>query len=271
MRRGVVAAVVGVVALGCGSANSATTVLTQAAARTATAKSTKVFEQVHIAMDGQQEVGFPTDVQAEGAVDFGTRQSEMTLHFGTLSLPMLLDGHTLYEKLPATNIVFGDKRWVKADLVAIGNAMGRKTPGNAFQGPFGDPTTGLQFLRGISGAITKVGAEAVRGEPTTHYRAIVDPIKAAINAPDGLEAYIQQLVKALGSKPIDAWVDSQGRVRRIRLTLGLSAIDASSPIKSMDVTTEFYEFGTPVSVTVPPADQVFDLTKLFSQLGLNGQ
>ena len=89
--------------------------------------------------------------------------------------------------------------------------------------------------------IIRVGTERVRGVATTHYRlsttSHVAPKLLALGYP------------APGHSEI--WVDHQERTRRL-------AIEASGPTATDHHRTviEFFDFGVPVSVTAPPAEDV---------------
>ena len=128
----------------------------------------------------------------------------------------------------------------------------------------GDPSQTLDYLRGASDDIKRVGTEAVRGSPTTHYSVVLDLEKAAASSPNGRQT-IQSLIKILGfSKlPAEVWVDGEGRLRKLRYTADLSksrvAASARSAPGSLTFTLELFDFGVPVQVAVPLAGQVADL------------
>ena len=73
----------------------------------------------------------------------------------------------------------------------------------------------------------------------------------------------------LSQVPFDAWIDDQGRVRRLTQTLDLTApaVGTATPQKVHTSTSiEVYDFGTTVSVTAPPADQVKDGAPLLAAI-----
>ncbi len=71
---------------------------------------------------------------------------------------------------------------------------------------------------------------------------------------------------------MDVWVDGQGRVRKLRSRIDFLTVSVapsvvgplSGPAEqvgsegSVAWTVEFYDFGVPVHVAIPPADQVTD-------------
>lgn len=103
----------------------------------------------------------------------------------------------------------------------------------------------------------------VRGVKTTHYKATVDLTKypATVPAKDRADtrSTIDNLVKRLGDRrsPVEFWIGKDNLVRRYTQTLKLKIAGATSSIKQR---IEFYDYGTNVDVTLPPADEVQDLT-----------
>ena len=63
--------------------------------------------------------------------------------------------------------------------------------------------------------------------------------------------------------PADVWIDAQGRVRRMRLSLKLpSSPSSTTAAGTMTQTIEYYDFGVPVTATVPPVSEVTDTSDL---------
>jgi hypothetical protein len=115
----------------------------------------------------------------------------------------------------------------------------------------------LRFLAGVNGKVDTVGKETVRGAGTTHYRTTLDLAKAAKAAgSDG--AGLTQLTQQLGtsSLPTDVWVDVDGRLRRLRYAVDVKG--GAPAATRIEVSMELFDFGTAVTVTPPPADQVAD-------------
>jgi hypothetical protein len=137
------------------------------------------------------------------------------------------------------------------------------------QGGTGNPADQLKYLRAVSGKAKKVGTEEVRGTKTTHYRVTVDLDKYPDLAPKGQRAKLRTQVKRLeqliGAKsyPAEVWIDSKQLVRRMSLTMPMKA--AGTTRTTMHMTMEFFDFGAPVDVTIPPADQVVDISTLTNQ------
>jgi hypothetical protein len=126
----------------------------------------------------------------------------------------------------------------------------------------------IDQLRSLGRDLHVIGAETVNGAETTHYSPTVTladtPAWASLQARNsGLAG--NPVVQALAHQPfrMDAWIDAEGRLRRlgetIRLQLaGLVPRSAPGDSDSTQITIDFLNYGAPVAVQPPPADQVAD-------------
>jgi hypothetical protein len=118
-----------------------------------------------------------------------------------------------------------------------------------FPGAGIDPQQALELIRVSGGELENLGAAEVRGAATTHYRIEVDPKQLAEHLSPG-----RRLAHGDPSqdKPfaVEVWADEAGRLRRIRIR------DEMVDEDSVTETYEFFDFGAPVDVERPPADQV---------------
>ncbi|MEV4423138.1 hypothetical protein AB0L40_24640 [Patulibacter sp. NPDC049589] len=159
------------------------------------------------------------------------------------------------------------KSWIRIDLGKASKSLGIDL-GSLGAGGAGssDPTQALQYLKAATGDIETVGKEDVRGEPTTHYRATIDyaryPSLAKPADRAAAKAGVEQLIKLSGSRtsPMEVWVDGDGRVRRIRQTVGTQLTPGKKATITQDY--ELYDFGHQVDVQLPPDSEVQDLTDL---------
>jgi hypothetical protein len=88
-------------------------------------------------------------------------------------------------------------------------------------------------------AAARLGSESVRGSLATRYR---------FQFPDETPGYSE--VERRGKKVVvDYWIDESDRFVRI---------DRTSELTNIHRRYEFYDFGTPISVSVPDASQLFD-------------
>jgi hypothetical protein len=154
--------------------------------------------------------------------------------------------------------------WIKIDLNQLStgpNASALGATAKLNQGT--DAQQQIKLLL-TSGNLKKVGSETVDGIATTHYSGDVDPAKllqaegaGKLTAADIQE--LQSVLQASGivSEHIDLWLDRSGLPAEMKMT----ANSASGPIAA-DV--HFSAWGAPVTINVPPADQVTDVSKLVS-------
>jgi hypothetical protein len=154
----------------------------------------------------------------------------------------------------------GGKSWVKLDLEKLVRQAGFDF-GQLIQAGQSDPSQGLQFLRGVTD-VKALGDEDVRGVPTTHYTGVVDLESLAKKDP-ALKGSIDQLVAQTGLTriPVEVWVDDENFVRRMKQSFGGATFGPGMQL-DMTMTTELYDFGSEVSVEVPPPDEVVDLSEL---------
>jgi enamine deaminase RidA (YjgF/YER057c/UK114 family) len=152
----------------------------------------------------------------------------------------------------------GGKPWVKIDLAELGKRAGFGSVALMQSQQQADPSQGLKYLEGLKD-IEAVGAEDVRGVPTTHYKGVVDLNDLAEKNPE-LKPSVDKLMEQAGVSriPMEAWIDDDGFVRQIKETF-----DASGATTSM--TIQLYDFGTDVNVEKPPADEVVDFSELTGQ------
>jgi hypothetical protein len=124
-----------------------------------------------------------------------------------------------------------------------------------------DPGQCLEFLRGVTGKVEKVGETAVAGVQTTHYRAsifLLDYPKALTGARKTAAQHVAGRIVQLTKQstfPTEVWIDGEGYVRRMTFTYAIPASDTSSAI-NYTLTLDYSRFGSEASIGLPPADEV---------------
>ena len=166
----------------------------------------------------------------EGAIDLGrkrmhvkveARQARPDLPNADWAFEGIFIGRTIYLKSPGF-FPSQDKPWVKIeDPVGAG----------VFDGEFPDPSQALRILR-AAGDFELVGQEQVRDVQTTRYRGKIDTDTEL--APVG--------------SVVDAWVDADGYLRRLRFHDGADS-----------ATIDFYDFGADIDIQPPPSTEVREL------------
>jgi hypothetical protein len=180
-----------------------------------------------------------------GSYDYRTHLGELTLvlpaQFGG-TMQEVIKGNVLYLRLPQLS-----PKYYVLDVSKLTDGKGTFSQfGNA------DPSSALDTLRGATSEVQKVGTETVRGAHTTHYRGTIDMAKAAAKAPAAVRQRLQQQLKTVKSAPFDAFIDDQGRLRKMTSHIVLDATH------SVDTSVELYDFGAPVHITVPSKRQTTD-------------
>lgn len=253
---------------GAGSPSAAQAALAGAPDKTIAAGSASIA--VKASVEGQTRGTFA----GTGAFAFESEKGRLELDLGPLGLAgaskteVLLDGDVVYLKLGGALPGLGSRPWVRIDLRSLGKGQGdaiealRQLRAN-------DPRAVINELRGATGDAAVVGTESVRGTATTHYRATVDLDKAASSSPAGARGEVAEVARQLGTSklPMEAWLDDGGRIRRLGYTIDLADLAEGAPAKGAGVgtvvaTLELFDFGTDVTVTPPPGDQVTDLAQL---------
>ena len=199
-------------------------------------------------------------ITGSGAFDFGHKTGELTLQVAasatapSTTVDIRLLGNDLYLSSPKLAALDGGKPWIHVDASAYTQRQSQSAGAlGGFQG--GDPTKVLDLLQKLTGTVSQVGPAQVDGVSTTHYRATVN--LAGPSSGTGTSQIGQGFAKlfGFGAVPVDVWVDSAGRARRVEVTISLLGITAVAG-------EDLGDFGAPVVVTAPPASQVADGTAL---------
>jgi hypothetical protein len=125
-----------------------------------------------------------------------------------------------------------------------------------------DPRDVLGLLKAVSGAITAVGSDEIRGIETSHYHATIDTAKLEQLVPaaqrqslGGLDQTARQA--GVTEIPVDVWVDAEQLVRKVAVDL-----DAKQPGTGTAVKASLVVEPTTTNATrpgSPPADEVVDV------------
>jgi LppX_LprAFG lipoprotein len=150
-----------------------------------------------------------------------------------------------------------DKPWVEVNLDELGQKTGIDLGGLADQAQSNGPQQGLEYLQGLSGDVEKVGDDTVAGEHAIHYRAQIDYAKVAAKLPEGAA---RDKLGSLGTVPADVWIDDNDRVVKMQFAVDGSSLGTSDA--KVQMTMEMTEFGVPVDVQAPPADQTTSFSDL---------
>jgi hypothetical protein len=265
MRRLAVLAALLLVAAGCGgkSAEHSGPVgqnpIAQAASKTSRAGSVKIdFEIAGKAVNGGGRGVFDTGPTGSGRLAMTVESSNGQ----TSTIDTLIDGAVLYLRSPVfQQVIPAGKEWVRVDLATLAKQNGVDLGSLVDSNP--TPNGALAYLRGSTGGVQDLGKEKVKGVETTHYRTTIELEQAAKRAKGSTRQSIRRVIDVAGVKtlPMDAWVGDDGYVRKVGYR------QHSGRNQSAKITMELYDFGSPVTVTAPPAATVIDFQKLLGPQG----
>lgn len=166
--------------------------------------------------------------------------------------------------------------WGTVDLNSLGDSLGASDIAGISGAQTGSsPDQLLDMLREVSDDVTEVGRESVRGVETTHLRAVVS--MASMLAAQGVTADDMGIDLAAFdvSLPFDVFIDDDGRVRRVEMTLSLAELAGLVPDEPLPAGTEFefsttidlYDFESTIDIPLPAQGEIVgDFTQLFADL-----
>ena len=175
------------------------------------------------------------------------------------------------------NQVPGHKPWLSINLNQVSQARFGASLSQLSSVSGTDPAQALSQLAAVSSQVTKTGAAAIDGVPTTAYRAEenLNKVAARLQARVGTKAAqaIRQEAKKLGTSTllVQIWVDAHHLVRQIRYQVPIPAASTSGGAGTGTATTTitFTSYGAPVRLTAPPASQTADITSQLVQQAKN--
>lgn len=172
--------------------------------------------------------GLTVPIKVTGAYDYSKNLSEAQVEGFGPPMRLVTDGKVAYLQPP------GQSRWLRSDLTEM---VGTNT----------DVAKQLDFLNVIQG-VREVGSAEVRGVQTRHFEGTLD---------------MQQVATAMGLGPgelplgaaeVDLYLDSDDLLRRMEITL------PSDGEVSGTSTTDYFDYGAEVNITVPDPSQVDEFT-----------
>ena len=266
------------VACARGGQSTQTTALTPVAAvASAESKLTSGSAQT-VQLRGTTSLANLGDVQLSGVEQFApTLAADLKMTFSGSQLGALSNGSM--EVILKDNIAYlnlgtlgtqltNGKPWLKLDLSSLANLPGSAGSLSSLTkvNQNTDPAEQMRLLL-ASGHLTRVGTETVDGVRSTHYAGTVDPAKELQQqvgsnlTPEDVSRLKNGLQEAgITSEHIDLWLSQAS----LPVEIKVSAKSTAAGQIATDV--HFSDWGRPVTITAPPADQVADI----SQLGAPG-
>ena len=117
----------------------------------------------------------------------------------------------------------------------------------------------------------------MRGVATTHYEATMDLARALEEAPAHQRARLEEMFEQLGGGddladveiPVDVWVDDDDLPRRLRMDMG-QVLGAAGTRGEMTMTMDLFDYGEPVDIEIPSADEVTPFSEALGGFGGGG-
>lgn len=243
-----------------------------AVAESKTAKM-KLTLDAQLAMMGQ-EIGI--DATADGLVSFDGGPASLHFVMNTdlgamgggagpqnVSFDMITADDVVYLRVPAERRDQTDgKEWVKAAAEDLTDVLGR-TGGTV------DPKAFVNYIEKLDG-VEELAEDEVRGTATRHFKGSITLEELAgeqgATTPEAREQFLEQFAKlGITTVPVEAWIDSDGRPRKIVTTMTGSPDTAGSgqgSTFSLTNTLELFDYGTKERVVIPKDADVYEADSL---------
>ncbi len=303
-------------AAACGpTSGTSGVIVSPTAAYSATMSASSAEVHAVLAVTPSNPTAAGTTTAESGPLSWSAGQGDLTTTANIVGVSMLtaeeiVDGSNTYTKvLTASGLAsrgmlgitsrggWTESRWAgtppssgaspSALLDLFSQGLAGALPNVTDQPPGGlSPTTLLAALRVASTTVVEVGAETIGGAATTHYRGQIPFARlGGITA-----AFAAQMLLHTSSFPVDYWVDSQQRVRQLRLSVVVPALPVrmgapppqpttatttdgntivwSAPVHmtavgvpyqfpvTVSLTLQLSEYGTAVRLAIPPAADI---------------
>ena len=213
-------------------------------------------------------------VSETGMIDFANQDGQFSFSAPTTGVfAARFINPVLYVQVPADqrSQLPAGKSWAAVNLNTVAEAkLGASL--DQLTSSSQAPTQTLSYLQAVSrNGITTVGPATTRGAATTEYKATIDLTKVADQKGAGAQAALKDLEGQLHTTtlPVQVWLDAQNRVRQVAYQLHVSTTGDSPssggttlPAVSGLITStiDYYDFGIPVHVAAPPAQEIENVT-----------
>lgn len=202
-----------------------------------------------------------------GAIDFSSGASQLQLTYSGLKslsgdqLTEISTGGTDYVSVPLVAQLLPGKSWISVD---DGDASSL-TPGVT------DPADILGMLEAEGASVDPLGPSTLGGDTVEGYKvsissSTIDQGVGQSGLPAGLQKAVQGIIGTNGVT-LEVYVGTDGLVREIQVPLDLTV--GGSPLTA-EVTLDFTQYGTPVTIVAPPASEVVSLSQFEQALGSGG-
>ena len=260
---------------------AASEAVSQAVTQSLNEKSADVTLDMSLSMGDMNE-----HMTGSGAFDFGDKTGSFTMNIPEGDVPgqattqldeqLIMDGSTVYVGLPSMiNQVMPGKSWISLDLSQYTSGAGGLSSG---AGSFEDPTAFLRQLQSNGATVTSLGPTTFGGSAVTEYSVTIPTSTlepdlwglggtgSGASGDTGLSSSLQKMTAGMLPPTVTekVYITDANLLKGVDVPLSLSLLGKSM---SEDMTVTYSNYGVPVTVTPPPADQVATLQQFESAAG----
>lgn len=206
------------------------------------------------------ELSKPVAMKGRIAYDAdGTNRSTVTFpdpKTGKLvKLEAVQDEAHIYMRSKSFGTLPEGREWMGLDL-SFGDEI--ESPASAGS----DAKGKLELLEEATGGVDRIGTEEVRGVMTTRFRGRISVADNARRLRElGADTAASDVEKVGAPIQIEAWIDSEGLVRRSAVAQTKPGEEGTGPT-TVHVRMDFFDFGYEPEIRVPDSDEVFDATSV---------
>jgi hypothetical protein len=178
----------------------------------------------------------------------------LQLKMGGRTLPggeqWIIVDDVLYLKVPALSQMYGGKAWYKFSKKDMKKNLGMNLRDLRRQTQQFNPQLMTKMFT-VSKDVKAIGTETVEGVQTTHYTGTFRPKEALSKLTSEEREAAKDFFDTGGEKAsFNLWIDAQRLPRKLTMKSLPGARDKAS------LTMVFRDYGKPMNITAPPADQV---------------
>jgi len=203
-----------------------------------------------------EQVSGSSSVAVSGTVKFQRSPLEIatnittTVSGETIPISVIANASAMYMKLPSSVGLPAAmaSKWLKLPLIGPGGTSPLAGLEQEFQRE--NPLSQTAMFSAAE-HLRKAGTQVVDGVGTTRYTGSVTAGQAVKSLPAAERSKLAPYLRlAAGKMPVAIWVDGQGNIRKTSVT---EHVGTDSVTTSMT----FLTFNQPVSISIPPASQVY--------------
>jgi hypothetical protein len=261
------AAVIALVAGLVGTSGSSRTTTSSGNAVLTSAQTTLAAKTADLHMNIAMQIpgAGPITATGDGTIDFANNASQIAVRYtgrsqlDGMQLTEVFVGQSLYLSMPQISQLVPGKSWLSEPVSASGSI----TPGSS------NPAAMFQMLTNEGNTVTALGPSTIDGESVQGFRVVINPatLDNGLAHADLPPSVVQQVKSMFGAAGIQMSVfvgNDTHLLRRITFSMHLTVQSTSV---SAQATEDISDYGTPVSISAPPASQVVSMQQFEQTAG----